>query len=137
MTVEDRIHGQRLLAMRRALEDVSLLLKGRRNKIIVRGHAEAKYLPPEAAWHDLDELSYYRAHNVMDVLKEQGLDERMFRLEAVGTREPVQPRAADASAAAENRRVEIILSEQLVDQFNADVNLTSPELARGGSIHGR
>jgi chemotaxis protein MotB len=101
-------------AVREQLERLSVLLAGRNNKIVVRGHAASKYLPPGSRWVDLDELSFYRARNVKDVLVDLGLDDRAFRIEAVGTREPVQPRAIDPIEAAENRRVEVILTEQLI-----------------------
>jgi chemotaxis protein MotB len=75
---------------------------------------------------DLDELSFYRARNAKDVLIEFGLDDRVFRLEAVGTREPVRPRATDPVDVRENRRVEIILTEQLVEEMNTDWLGTDP-----------
>ena len=114
------------------IEKLSVLLAGRLNKISVRGHAAAKYLSESSVWQDLDELSYHRARNVKEVLVRFGLDDRVFRLEAVGTREPVNPRAVDAAAAAENRRVEIILTEELVEETNADPYFADPNLARGG-----
>ena len=108
------------------------MLAGRNNKIIVRGHAAAKYLPEESPWRDLDHLSFERAWRVKNILVELGLDERVFRLEAAGTREPARPRAVAPPDAAENRRVEIILPEQLADELNADLYGTDVDLARGG-----
>ena len=119
-------------AIRRELEKLAVLLAGRNNKIVVRGHAAAKYLPPDSPWKDLDDLSYYRAKNIKDVLVELGLDDEVFRMEAVGTREPVRPRAHDPAEEAENRRVEVILTEQLVEETNTDADFTDPNLARGG-----
>ncbi len=116
------------------LAKLALLLAGRRNKIVIRGHAALKYLDPGSPFKNLDELSFRRAMNVKDVLIRHGLDDQVFRLEAVGTREPVRPRAVDPVEAAENRRVEIILTEELVDQFNSDANFTSAEGARRGTI---
>ncbi len=118
--------------VRSELEKLSVLLAGRNNKIVVRGHAAAKYLPQDSTWSDLDELSFARARNVKDVLVELGLEDRVFRIEAVGVREPARPRAVGQTDAAENRRVEIILTEQLVDEMNADADYTNPDLARGG-----
>ncbi|MHC5024639.1 MAG: OmpA family protein, partial [Planctomycetota bacterium] len=103
------------------------------NKIVIRGHASSKRLPPESNWRDLDQLSFARARAIKEILVELGLDEIVFRLEAVGDREPVQPRAADPEDAAENRRVEIIQTEQLVEDMNRDWLSTDPDLARGGA----
>jgi chemotaxis protein MotB len=112
------------------LRKLSVLLAGRNNKIVVRGHAAPKYLPAHSPWSDLDELSFYRARNAKDVLIEFGLEDRVFRLEAVGTREPVRPRATDPVDVRENRRVEIILTEQLVEDMNTDWLGTDPGRAR-------
>lgn len=114
------------------LRKLVTLLAGRNNKIVVRGHAAPKYLPPDSTWSDLDELSFHRARAIKDILIEMGLEDRVFRLEAVGTREPVNPRASDPVDARENRRVEIILTEQLVEEMNTDWLGTDPDLARGG-----
>lgn len=118
--------------VRGELEKLATLLAGRKNKIIVRGHTATKYIPASSRWRDLDELAFYRARNIKDVLVELGLEEQVFRLEAVGTREPVQPRAVEPMDIAENRRVEIILTEQLVEDMNSDWLATDPDLARGG-----
>lgn len=118
--------------VREELEKLAIMLAGRRNKIVVRGHAAAKYLPASSPWQDLDELSYQRARNVKNTLVELGLEDRVFRLEAVGTREPARARAVDPAESAENRRVEIILTEQLVEETTTDADFTDPNLARGG-----
>lgn len=123
-------------AVREQLDKLSVLLAGRRNKIVVRGHASSKYIPDDSPWRDLDELSFARARAVKDILVELGLEDRVFRLEAAGTREPARPRAIDPAAQAENRRVEVILTEQLVEEFDTDANHTSADLARGGVIDG-
>ncbi|TVQ53169.1 MAG: hypothetical protein EA377_08680 [Phycisphaerales bacterium] len=118
--------------VRRELRRLATLLAGRNNKIVVRGHTAKKYLADDSPWDDLDQLSFYRARNVKDVLLELGLEDRVFRIEAVGTREPVRPRAVDEADRQENRRVEVILTEQLVEEMNTDWLGTDPDLARGG-----
>lgn len=119
-------------SVRAELEQLAVLLRGRRNKIEIIGHAQAKYMKAGVPWADLDELSFARARNVKDVLVEFGLDDEVFRIQVAGTREPAHPRALDPIDAAENRRVEIILTEQLVEELNADAKYTQPSLARGG-----
>jgi chemotaxis protein MotB len=119
-------------SVRAELEQLATLLAGRNNKIEIIGHAAAKYLPPECPWRSLDHLSYQRAENVKDILLQCGLDDRVFRLQAVGMREPVRPRAVEPEDAAENRRVEIILTEILVEDVNTDALYTDETAARGG-----
>lgn len=114
------------------LQELSRLLAGRNNKIVIRGHASNKYLSPGSPWRDLNHLSYERARNVMKILVNAGIDERLFRIEAVGRWEPVNPRAVDPASTAENRRVEVILTEVLADDMDKDANLTDESNARGG-----
>jgi chemotaxis protein MotB len=114
------------------LKQLATLLAGRNNKIEIIGHAAAKYIPPDCPWRSLDHLSYQRAENVKDILLQCGLDDRVFRLQAVGMREPVRPRAIEPEDAAENRRVEIILTEILVEDVNTDALYTDETAARGG-----
>jgi flagellar motor protein MotB len=119
-------------AMKQQLEQLAVLLAGRRNKIEVIGHAAAKHLPAGGPWRNLDELSYRRAENVKNHLVALGLDDEVFRMQAAGTREPVRPRAIEPSDAAENRRVDIILTEMLVEELNSDALHTSEDAALGG-----
>jgi chemotaxis protein MotB len=111
---------------------IAVLLAGRKNKIEIVGHAAAKHLPEGGAWRDLDDLSWERAKNVKAILAAYGLDDDVFRLQGVGMREPVRPRAVEPADAAENRRVEIILTEVLVEETNSDAFYTDDQGARGG-----
>ncbi len=122
--IKDSVRGE--------LQQLSILLAGRKNKIDVIGHAAAKYIPGGSPWQNLDHLSFARAENVKDVLVEFGLDDNVFRLQAAGMREPIRPRAVEPADAAENRRVEIILTEVLVEELNKDVLYTDETAARGG-----
>jgi chemotaxis protein MotB len=99
----------------RAVAELAPLLAGRRNRIIIRGHAANKYLPPGAPWQTLDELSFHRAAAVRSVLLEHGIEDRVFRLEAVGTREPINAKAYREAELAQHRRVDIVLSEDLLE----------------------
>ncbi|MFG0330948.1 MAG: flagellar motor protein MotB [Phycisphaerales bacterium] len=116
-----------------ALRELARLFEGRNNKIIVRGHADSKTLSPGSQWTDLYELSFARAHNVERFLTlEMGLDPKLFRIEACGDTEPIQPRFGAVIEQRVNRRVEIILTETLASDFNPDADFTDPDNARGG-----
>ena len=136
-TMFDEFSAEIKPSARKEIEKLAVLLAGRNNKIVVRGHAASKYMKESSSYKDLDDLSYARAKNVKDVLVELGLEDRVFRLEAVGTREPFRPRATGTDFEPENRRVEIILTEQLVEETNTDSDLTDPDLARGDLAHAR
>ena len=118
--------------VRDELAKLATMLAGRKNKITIRGHAANKYLSPDAPWDDLHQLSYERARNVQRILVENGLDERVFRIEVVGRWEPVRSRVLGIDESAENRRVEVILTETLVDDLDSDAGFTDPGNAGGG-----
>lgn len=105
---------------RAEIERLIPLMKGRNNKIEIVGHAAAKYLPPDSPWSSLDALAFARAESVRDILLAAGIDDRVLRISSAGMREPVRPRASDPADAAQNRRVEVILTEILVDEVDAD-----------------
>ena len=98
-----------------AVIELAPLLAGRRNRIVVRGHAANKYLSPNSPWQNLDELSFHRAMAVRAILVDEGIEDRFFRLEAVGTREPINARAYRESELADHRRVDIVLTEDLLE----------------------
>jgi len=117
---------------RRELDSVARVLAGRTNRIAIRGHAEAKVLDPGSRWEDLYDLSYARAKSVMTYLvDEHELRAARFHLEACGANEPIAPRARDAEEELANRRVEIIMTEALVDDFHPDADYTDPANAVG------
>lgn len=111
-SAELRPHAKKML-----VERLVPLLKGRNNKIDVIGHAARKRLEG-TPWTSLDELSFARAQAVVRILVDAGLDDRVFRMTGAGTREPVHPRAMSAAEAAENRRVDVILTELLVEDLD-------------------
>ena len=107
-------------AGRAELRQLAVLLQGRRNVVLIRGHAATQYLPEQSAWSDLDELSYQRARSVHQVLLAEGLEDQRFRLEAVGPREPLVAQAMTEQEHAQNRRVDIILTERHFDVATGD-----------------
>lgn len=115
------------------LRSVGTLLRGRNNKIDIRGHAESKTLSPGSPYHDLDELAFARAWNVKQFLvNEMGIDGSRIYLESRGDSEPMRPRATAPTDQQINRRVEVILTENVVSDFNPDTNFTDAANARGG-----
>ncbi len=108
---------------REGLDRVIAVVRGQNNKIEVRGHADGSDLPPGAGPGHLWDLSYRRARAVMDYLTDpaRGIDPRRIRITGCGDKEPLASRAYDATQSAVNRRVEIIVTESLVQQFEATV----------------
>ncbi|MEQ8844115.1 MAG: flagellar motor protein MotB [Phycisphaerales bacterium] len=110
---------------------VADLLRGRNNKIAVRGHASKKVLPPDSEFADLQDLSYFRAKAVAQFLVLEGrLDEQLLVLDARGATEPMVVRKYDDRETAPNRRVEIVMLEALANQMNPDATFTDEAAAR-------
>jgi len=117
---------------REPLMEISRLLRGRENKVEIRGHAATKTLPENSPFKDLWDLSYARAKAVKDFLVvEGGLRKEVMEVVAVADTEPVAPRTYSPQAQAQNRRVEIIMTEALVDDLSPDANFSDPGRALG------
>ncbi|MFG0292974.1 MAG: flagellar motor protein MotB [Phycisphaerales bacterium JB065] len=113
---------------------VAKLLKGRRNKISVRGHTSSKVLSADSQFRDLMDLSYYRAKVVAEFLITEGqLDREVIVIEARGDTEPLVLRQYNPEAQTLNRRVEIIMTEVMVEDFHKDSGSSDEAAARGES----
>lgn len=110
---------------RHQLDTLIPQLRGLRTMIELRGHADRAEMDLTGqgrAFPDLWSLSHARARTVMGYLtagKGEGgsLDANRFRLVANADREPVAQRVYDASQRAPNRRVEVLISDDLREQF--------------------
>ena len=109
-------HGRRLLRSVVEREEI----RGTNNIIELRGHADPMELAmSESAYPDLWSLSFARAKAVMSYLTsdEVGLKADRFRLIANADREPLAKRAYTPGEQAPNRRVEMLWTESLVQEF--------------------
>jgi len=102
---------------KQALEQIGNNLMGHRNKVEVRGHAADEPCPSDWTDKDAMRLSFARAEHVTDELVERGVDPRTIRIMAVGANEPVVLKAYDPAKRGDNRRVEIIIRESLIDDY--------------------
>lgn len=104
---------------------VADVIRGRRNKIAIRGHAaRGELLDPIVEMDPLD-LSYYRSKAVLEFLVTQGgLKRELLSIEARGDSEPMIARAYSPQQQAENRRVDVILTETVLDDVSADSSLS-------------
>jgi chemotaxis protein MotB len=109
-------------------------LRGYNTKILVRGHATQEPLPPESIYKDARDLSYARAKAVAEELEANGVRRVRMTLVAVGDAEPLLRQAYTEERRAVNRRVEILVTENLIDDFAGSTvrdELQEPE--NGGS----
>ncbi len=105
------------------LKRIADVIRGKNNKLEVRGHASAADLRLDGGATGNWNLSYERARAVMTFLTRpaQGIRPERIRVVACGDQEPLVRRAYDQKQQAVNRRVEIIVVESLVQDFEADM----------------
>src|SRR5690606_13041036 len=85
----------------------------------IRGHAWG--IEDRAGGIDPLDLSYRRARAVLDYLvRECGVDPAALLAVAAGEHEPAEISRTGVSSDAENRRVQVILTEVLVDEVHPD-----------------
>jgi chemotaxis protein MotB len=92
-------------------------LRGYNTKILVRGHTTREPLPEDAFYEDARDLSYARAKSVARELERNGVRPVRIISVALGGTEPLVRQAYTEERRAINRRVEILVTENLIDDF--------------------
>ncbi len=100
------------------LEQVAAKLRGHNTKIEIRGHATFEQLPRDSEYEDRMDLSYARARAAADALVRYGVRARRIRASAAGATEPLVKQAYDDKRLAINRRVEIVVNEALICEYD-------------------
>ena len=106
-------------------------IRGYNTRIVVRGHATREPLPDGAPFKDARDLSYARAKAVARELEEAGVRRVRILVVAVGDGEPLARQAYTEERRALNRRVEILVTEDLVDDYAG--SSLADELKESGS----
>jgi chemotaxis protein MotB len=101
---------------RKQLERLVPLVRGKRNKLEVRGHATRRPLPPGSTFKDPWQLCYARCQTTMKYLADQGVEVERLRLSQAGPYEP-QTIDEDVAKQAQNSRVEIYVLGEFVDDY--------------------
>ncbi len=104
-------------AAKEALVEVSQYIRGENNKIEVRGHTTKAEVGPDRSFESEHDLAYARASAVARFLTAQKVRADRLRRVSCGSSEPLILRAYDERTKAANRRVEIIVNQSLVQQF--------------------
>lgn len=92
-------------------------MRGHNTMINVRGHATREPLPVDSRYADAMTLSIARAQAVADALERNGVRPNRIRIIGTGAHEPLVTQAYTDEQRAVNRRVEIIVTEAVVDDF--------------------
>jgi len=101
-------------------------LRGYNTRILVRGHATREALPSDCVYQDKRDLAFARAKAVANELVASGVRGERLVLVAVGDAEPLLRQAYSEERLALNRRVELLVTEELVDDY-AGSNLKESE----------
>ena len=109
---------------RQRLIEVATLIRGFNTKIHISGHADEGEPLEGSRFKDLSDLSYARAKAVADFLKSDACKVKAARLriDANAAHERLKWAAYEAAELRTNRRVEIFVSNMLVEE------LTKPEI---------
>lgn len=90
------------------LSELAPQLRGKPNKIEIRGHSTMRPLPSDSPYRDAWELCYARSQAVFHHLTENGVEPERIRLSQAGVYEP-RTQAAEHESRARNARVEVFL----------------------------
>ena len=92
-------------------------LRGYNTRILVRGHSTREPLPDDSMYRDVRDLSYARAKAVIHELERSGVRRVRLIPVALGDTEPLVRQAYTEERRALNRRVEILVTEDLIDDY--------------------
>jgi flagellar motor protein MotB len=99
------------------IANLSSKIVGHNTIIKIRGHATLEPLPPSCPFRDAMDLSVARARAVAEALIHHGIRPERLRIVGVGNYEPLVAQAYTEQRRALNRRVEIIVTEAVVDDY--------------------
>ncbi len=102
---------------RKLLAKAAERLRGYNTKILVRGHTTREPLPDDSLYEDARDLSYARAKAVAWELEKNGVRRIRIVPMAVGNTEPLVRQAYTEERRALNRRVEVLVTENLIDDY--------------------
>lgn len=94
-------------------------LKGKQNKLEIRGHATNEPLPLESEFKTQFDLGYARAKAVADRLVELGIKPEVLRISTAGPHEPILGQTYTDERRSANRRVEILVTRALTSDYEA------------------
>ena len=107
-------------------------LRGYNTRVLVRGHATRESLPEDSLYEDARDLSFARARAVTRELTENGVRAVRLVLVAAGDTEPLVRQAYTEARRAVNRRVEILVTEDLIDDYTGSALVDELEESSDG-----
>ncbi len=127
----DRFSAEMKTEARELVSMTAQKLRGYNTRLLVRGHATREPLPKDSMFKDARELSFARAMAVVRELEASGVRPIRIIPMAVGDAEPLVRQAYTEDRRALNRRVEILVTEDLVDDYAGTPATDLKELSDG------
>jgi outer membrane protein OmpA-like peptidoglycan-associated protein len=98
------------------LDQIVQLIRGHRQIVLVKGHTSLDDLPDGTSAQQKMDLSVRRAKAVADHLTAKGVEPDILRVQGCSTFEPVAQRAYAEDAQLVNRRVEVEVTDTIVEE---------------------
>jgi chemotaxis protein MotB len=118
----------------KALDQISMLIKGHKNVMMIKGHTSLDDYPEGADPQQQLDLSIRRAKVVADHLVAHGVAPEILRVLGCSTFEPVTQRAYTTELKQQNRRVEVESTTTLVAELQDPSPSASPTSERSIEI---
>lgn len=118
---------------RRDLDQIAEQIRGHRQIVFVKGHASLDDFKDEVEPQRLMDLSIRRAQAVADYLTTAKVSPDVLRVQGCSTFEPVLQRAYVENAQTVNRRVEVEVTDTIVDERQDRAEGVAPPSPASGS----
>ncbi len=100
------------------LDEIADIVRGHRDIIMIKGHTSLDDLPQDATAEQKMELSLKRAEAAAAYLATKGqVDPELLRVQGCSTFEPLIQRQYTIDAQSLNRRIEVVTTGTLVDEY--------------------
>lgn len=103
---------------RQILKRTAALIRGKPQKVEIRGHTSSLPLPPECPYRSRWDLAYARCIHTLEYLMKQGVDPKRIRIGVAAQNEPLH-RGHDPLLRKENSRVEIFLLDEFAEDLSS------------------
>ncbi len=102
---------------RDVLQRTAALLRGKPQKVEIRGHTSTFPLPPDSAYANHWDLAYARCIHTMEYLVQLGIEAKRFRIAVAAQNEPLH-QSPDPLLRKENSRVEVFMLDEFVETWS-------------------
>lgn len=118
--------------VRLKVREIADVVRGHTSTIEIRGHCTKGEGRDPALGFGPDELGFMRAKAVKDALVEDGINPGRVTIMTAGDARPLARDTWDPSSQAQNRRVEIIVNESTVYEYQGSEDTESGDVIDGG-----